>query len=113
MGAAPEVVKVSVPVELTAGCAAKAALLSLLTRNETVCDDSLAGPALIAVAQFGYDCGPLPLEALSSGPFVKLGASLTPVTVIVNVCAPLASTPPFAVPPLSCATTFRIHPRPR
>ena len=33
---------------------------------------------------------------------MKLGASLTGVTVMVNVCAALVSTPPLAVPPLSC-----------
>ena len=36
-----------------------------------------------------------------SAPFVKLGASLTAVTVIVNVCVGDASTPPLAVPPSS------------
>ncbi len=32
---------------------------------------------------------------------MKLGASFTAVTLMTNVCSPLASTPPFAVPPLS------------
>ena len=36
---------------------------------------------------------------------VLTGASLTAVTVIVNDCAPDVSTPPFAVPPLSWATS--------
>ena len=36
---------------------------------------------------------------------MKLGASLTPVTVIVNDCGAEVSTPPSAVPPLSCATS--------
>ncbi len=34
-----------------------------------------------------------------------MGASLTGVTVIVNICGADVSTPPFAVPPLSCATS--------
>src|SRR5438309_2028079 len=35
------------------------------------------------------------------GGTVRTGGSLTAVTVIVNVCAALVSTPPLAVPPLS------------
>ena len=36
------------------------------------------------------------------------GASLTGVTVIVNVCGALVSAPPFAVPPESFATTVTV-----
>ena len=35
----------------------------------------------------------------------KLGLG---VTVIVNVCGALVSTPPFAVPPLSCSCTVTV-----
>ena len=34
----------------------------------------------------------------------KVGASFTALIVMMNVCGALVSTPPFAVPPLSCAT---------
>src|SRR5207253_4182871 len=51
VGAAKLVLKVNVPVELTAGWAVKMALLLFETRNETVCVPSF-GPALMAVAQF-------------------------------------------------------------
>src|SRR5258706_168697 len=108
VGALTAGVKFNVPLEVTAGCAVKAALLSLLTRNETVCADSFDGPALILVAQLTNDCAPASLETLTSGPLVKLGASLTGVMVMVNVCAAEVSTPPFAVPPSSCATTATV-----
>ena len=36
---------------------------------------------------------------------MKLGASLTAVTVMVKVCGADVSTPPFAVPPLSVSCT--------
>ena len=40
------------------------------------------------------------------GPAVKLGAWLTTLlTVIVKVCGAEVSTPPLAVPPLSCSLT--------
>ncbi len=39
---------------------------------------------------------------------MKPGASLTPVIVIVNVCAALVSTPPLAVPPSSCTCTVTV-----
>ena len=37
-----------------------------------------------------------------------VGASLTAVTVIVNVGGAVLSTPPFAVPPSSCAVTVTV-----
>ena len=40
--------------------------------------------------------------------FDVVGASFTGVIVIVNVCAALVSTPPFAVPPLSWILTVTI-----
>src|SRR5262245_13284811 len=54
------------------------------------------------VAQLGIDCaGGFTCIKRMFGPLVKLGASLTAVTLIVNDCVALVSTPPFAVPPLS------------
>ncbi len=51
-------VNVSVPFEATAGCAEKSPALSLPTTNETVCDDSSAGPGVIALAQPATLCAP-------------------------------------------------------
>ena len=39
---------------------------------------------------------------------MKLGASLTAVTVIVKVCVALVSTPPLAVPPSSVIVTVTV-----
>jgi hypothetical protein len=39
---------------------------------------------------------------------VKLGASFTGSTVIVNDTGALVSLPPFAVPPSSCAVTLTV-----
>src|ERR1044071_2588800 len=79
-------VKVSVPFELTAGCTLKSpGLLFAVTSNVSVWLDSLAGPALMAVAQFGNDAMPAVLSAATVGPQEKLGASLTGLTVIVTV----------------------------
>jgi hypothetical protein len=80
--------------------------LSFVAVNVTVCADSSAGPALMAVAQPATVCAPESSRALWSAPFVKLGASLTGVTVMVKDCEALVSTPPPAVPPLSCAATL-------
>ena len=41
-------------------------------------------------------------------PFVNDGTSFTAVTVIVKVCGPLVSTPPFAVPPSSWMRTVTV-----
>jgi hypothetical protein len=49
------------------------------------------------VAQFGTECGPESSATVWSAPLVKLGASFTAVTLIVNVCPALVSTPPLAV----------------
>ena len=56
---------------------------------------------LIAVAQPVIDWAPASSRTVGLIPFVNDGGSLTPVTVIVNVCGGLVSMPPFAVPPLS------------
>src|SRR5262249_20258480 len=51
-------VNVSVPAGETAGWTLKIGLLSLLTMKSRDWNDSLAGPALSDVAQFGTDCAP-------------------------------------------------------
>ena len=92
-------VYVSVPVASTAGPAANsAAFVFAVTWNVSVWPASFAGPALMLVAQFAMDCAPAPSSTDGSAPLVKLGASFTAVTVMMNVCAALMSTPPFAVP---------------
>ena len=84
------------PVGDTLGPAEKRPALVLpVTSNVTVCPDSF-GPALIAVAQPLTLCAPESSSTVWSAPFVKLGASFTGVTVIVNVCVALSCTPPFA-----------------
>jgi len=50
-------VYVSVPSGMIAGPAANSSGSSTVTRNATVCADSLAGPELIAVAQPAMLCG--------------------------------------------------------
>src|SRR5262249_53593012 len=60
-----------------------------------------AGPALIAVAQPLTLCAPASSNTVWLAPLVKLGASLTEVTVMSKLCVGLWSTPPLAVPPLS------------
>ena len=87
-------VNVSVPAALTAGATENRPLLLLVTTKEIVWPPSLAGPLLIADAQAATDSGPLFSRTTWSGPFVKLGASLTAVSVIVNVCGGLSSLPP-------------------
>ena len=62
----------------------------------------------MAVAQGLTVCAPAFSNTLWFGPEVKLGASLTAVTVIVRVCGAEVSTPPKAVPPLSCSTTASV-----
>ena len=96
------------PFEATAGCALKSALLSLLTLKVTVWPLSSAGPAEIAVAQLATLCAPASSLTVWSAPLVKLGASLTATTVMVKVCGAEVSTPPFAVPPSSCAVTVTV-----
>src|SRR5437899_2100449 len=56
------------------------------------------------VAQLAMVCGPASSRVETSGPLVKLGASLTAVTLMLKVCGALVSLPPLAVPPLSRAT---------
>ena len=68
-----------------AGWTLKSPGLSALTVKLTFWEDSFAGPGEMAVAQPRTDCaGVFELRA-GSAPAVKLGASLTAVTVIVKV----------------------------
>ena len=70
--------------------------------------DSLAGPALMAVAHGLTVWAPASSSTVWSAPLVKLGASLTAVTVMVKVWVALVSTPPLAVPPLSWMLTVTV-----
>src|SRR3954471_23869891 len=102
-------VKVRLPVvSSTEGWTENRAVLSLVAWNVSVCPDSSAGPVDIADARPGSDCAPASSSTVWSGDAgsVKLGASLTPVTVMVNVLVGLVSTPLFAVPPLSVRCTL-------
>src|SRR5437764_311703 len=56
------------------------------------------------VAQLLTVWAPLSSGTDWSAPLVKVGASLTAVTLIRKVCAALVSLPPLAVPPLSFRT---------
>src|ERR1700760_1596511 len=87
-----------------AGAAANSpGLLSPVTTKSTVWPDSSAGPGEIAVANPATVCGPASSATVWFAPALKVGASLTGVTLIVMVLADgSVSTPPLAVPPLSC-----------
>ena len=78
------------------------ALLLFDTTNDTVCVSP--APALIAVAQLATFCAAASSFTAWSSPFVKLGASLTPLTVMVNVCGALVLLPS----PLSCNATVTV-----
>src|SRR5947209_1955547 len=73
----------------------------------TVCPaaTSSGGPARMFVAQLASVWGPASSRTVGSAPRVKLGGSLTPLTLMLKVWPALVSTPPLAVPPLSFATT--------
>jgi hypothetical protein len=86
-----------------AGCVENSPVLSFETRKFTVWADSLAGPALIAVAQATL-CAGASSATVWFAPLVKLGATLIPVTVIVKVCGALVDAPP----PLSCSETVTV-----
>ena len=59
------------------------------------------GPALMAVAKLDTDCAPASSLTVWLAPGVKLGASLTLVTVMTKVCVADWFTPPFSTPPSS------------
>ena len=56
----------------------------------------------------GAEYALLSSKIVMSPPAVKEGGSLTALTVIVNVCAPDVSVPPFAVPPSSTRETVTV-----
>ena len=71
-----------------AGGVENSALLLLLTMKFTVWLDSFDGPALMAVAQLATVCAPAFRATDWSAPLVKLGVSLTAVTVTDTVALP-------------------------
>ncbi len=103
-------VKVSVPSLAMSGWVEKRALLLLeRTKSAITCAaSSSAGPASKPVAHPARVVVPLSSLTVGLAPSVKAGASLTAVTVMVKVCARLRSSPPLAVPPLSCTWTVTV-----
>ena len=69
--------------------------------------DSLVAPAL-NVAQFATVCAPASSLTAVGLVAVKLGLSLTELTVMVKVWGVEVSTPPLAVPPLSWTATSKV-----
>ena len=101
-------VNVRVPVGETTGAALKVRLPvadSTVVVKLRVWADSSGGPAEIAVWKFVKVCGPALSSTDAEVPPVKLGASLTAVTLMTKVCGAEESIPPLAVPPLSCSTS--------
>ena len=101
-------VKVSTPVAETVGPALNNAALSFAVMVKVRPCAVSGSPSSMAEAQGSIDCAPESSSTVWFGPTVKLGASLMPLTVMVTFCGVLASTPPFAVPPLSLSTTVRV-----
>ena len=60
------------------------------------------------MAQWAIFAAPESSSTVTSAPLVKLGGSLTPVTVILKVCTTDVSTPPLAVPPSSLSLTLTV-----
>src|SRR5438105_11139973 len=83
-------------------------LLSLLFPYTTLFRSSSDGPVEMLVAQLEIDFKPQSSRTVWSAPLLKLGRSLTGVTVMVKVCAALVSTPPLAVPPSSRISTVTV-----
>ena len=82
------------PLGLIEGCAVKSGLLLFVTTNVTVwLDTSFGGPSRIDVAQPETVWGPAFSSSIRSAPLVKLGGSLTAVTLIVNACDGLSALP--------------------
>ena len=87
-------VYVSVPVGEIAGAAENSAALLLLTPKLTVWPASFAGPTLMFVAHPVTVCAvTVVFGTLWFAPFVKLGTSLTEVTVIDTVAVALPPLP--------------------
>ncbi len=82
------------------GCTLNSAWLSFVTPSVSAWPVS-NGPGLAFVSAPPIVCGPASSAAVLLAMRLNVGASFTGVTVIVNVCAGLVSTPPLAVPPLS------------
>ena len=55
----------------------------------SVCPLSFGGPGVMLVAQLATVCAPASSATVWSAPLVKLGASLTAVTVMVKLCGAL------------------------
>ena len=101
-------VNVSVPVagSMAGRTANRAALVLPVRVKVRTWPASSVGPALIPVAHPMTVVSPLSsTTAIGSVPLMKLGASFTAVMVIVKVCGADVSSPPPAVPPLSCSST--------
>ena len=99
-------VKVSVP-PLSAGCALKSEVLSLLTpRFVMLWLDSLAGP-VVMVAKVPKLAAPLSCSTTTFEAKVMTGASFTGTKLMVKVLV-ARSTPPLAVPPSSCTMTVTV-----
>src|SRR5262245_59147524 len=90
------------------GWALNRLLLSFLTMKFSVWLASSAGPALIVVAQPATVWAPASSRTVWLAPLVKLGASLTALTVIVKVWAALTFTPPLRAPLSSCTWTVTV-----
>ncbi len=102
-------VKVRVPLVASAGPALNRPGLVLPVRLKVrLWPDSLAGPAEMAVAQAVRVWGPAFSRTVGSVPAVKLGGSLTGVTLMTQLWAALVSTPPLAVPPSSDRVRVRV-----
>ena len=89
-------VKVSVPSASMAGWTRNRSSLSLLTRKSRAWPLSSAGPALMPVAQAATLAAPESSATVWSPPAVKVGVSLTAVTVIETVTVLLSVMPSFA-----------------
>src|SRR5438876_11977791 len=91
-----------------AGCTANRAVLVLLTRKATAWPDSLAGPGL-KVAQPVTVCAPA--SSLTAGGLlaVKLGRSLTGLTVSVNVSGADVPPAPVAGPAVCRAANEKVE----
>ena len=101
-------VKLSVPLSEISGRIKNSASLSVTAEKSSVCVLSFAGPAELKLAHTNSECAPESCATVTSAPLRKRGASLTELWVMVNVCAAAASTPPFAVPPLSASVTVTV-----
>ena len=97
------------PSDEIAGCVENRLLLVLRHQKIERLAASFAGPAEMAVAQSSMLLAPASSNTVWSDPLVKLGASLTAVTLIdEGLGGRVVSTPPLAVPPLSWICTVTV-----